>query len=138
MVNKVILIGNLGQDPEMRSTGSGIAVCNLRIATSRRAKSRDGNWEDQTEWHSVVVFGRTAENVNQYCRKGKQLFIEGRLQTRSWDDQKSGQKRYKTEVVADTVQFLGGRGGGGGDYSEPPPRGDNEAPADVGDDDIPF
>ncbi len=115
MVNKVILIGNLGQDPEMRSTGSGMAVCNLRVATSTRRKDRDGNWGDHTEWHSVVVFGRTAENVNQYCRKGKQLYIEGRLQTRKWQD-RDGNDRYSTEVVGENVKFLGGRGEGGGSY----------------------
>ncbi len=138
-VNKVILIGNLGADPELRYTPGGTAVTDLRIATNRRYKARDGDWQEETEWHSVVVWSKQAENCKEYLSKGRTVYIEGRLQTRSWDDQKSGQKRYKTEVVADTVQFLGGRGGGGGgDYSEPPPRGDNEAPTDVGDDDIPF
>ncbi|MCB9760356.1 MAG: single-stranded DNA-binding protein [Alphaproteobacteria bacterium] len=115
MINKVILIGNLGQDPELRTTGGGTAVVNLRIATSERRKDRDGNWADHTEWHSVVAFGRTAENVNQYCRKGRQLYIEGRLQTRQWQD-RDGNNRYSTEVVADIIRFLGGRGeeGGGG------------------------
>ena len=123
MINKVILIGNLGQDPELRSTGSGSAVVNLRIATSERRKDRDGNWGDHTEWHSVVAFGRTAENVANFCRKGRQLYIEGRLQTRQWQD-RDGNARYSTEVVADNVRFLGGRdggegggGGGGGGYS---------------------
>ena len=86
MINKVILIGNLGQDPDLRSTASGATVANLRIATTERRKDRDGNWGDHTEWHSVVSFGRTAENDGKYCRKGKQIYIEGRLQTRKWQD----------------------------------------------------
>ena len=119
-VNKAILVGNLGQDPEIRSTGNGTPVATLRIATSDRRKDRDGNWTDQTEWHTVVVFGRQAENVGRYCRKGKQLFIEGRIQTRKWQD-RDGRDRYNTEIVADTVRFLGGRGddagyGSGGGY----------------------
>ena len=113
MVNKVILIGNLGQDPELRTTGSGMAVVTLRLATTDKRKGQDGTWTDHTEWHSVTVFGRTAENVNQYCRKGKQLYVEGRLQTRKWQD-KEGHDRYTTEVVADNVRFLGGGGGAGG------------------------
>jgi len=121
MVNKVILIGNLGQDPEMRSTASGTAVANLRLATADRRKDRDGNWTDHTEWHTVVAFGRTAENVAQYCRKGKQLFVEGRLQTRKWQD-RDGRDRYSTEIVADNVRFLGGRGESAG-YSAPSPMG---------------
>jgi single-strand DNA-binding protein len=110
MINKVTLIGNLGQDPDMRSTASGTAVANLRIATTERRKDRDGNWNDHTEWHSVVSFGRTAENVGKYCRKGKQIYIEGRLQTRKWQD-RDGRDRYSTEVVADNIRFLGGGGG---------------------------
>ena len=137
-VNKVILIGNLGADPELRYTPGGTAVADLRIATNRRYKTRDGDWQEETEWHSVVVWSKQAENCKEYLAKGRTVYIEGRLQTRSWDDQKSGQKRYKTEIVADTVQFLGGKGGGGGDYGTPPPRSDNEAPTDMGDDDIPF
>jgi single-strand DNA-binding protein len=112
-VNKAILIGNLGQDPEMRTTGSGTTVANLRVATTDRRKDRDGNWTDHTEWHSVVVFGRTAENVGRFCKKGKQVFIEGRIQTRKWQD-REGRDRWSTEIVADNVRFLGGRGDGGG------------------------
>ena len=113
-VNKAILVGNLGQDPEIRSTGSGTPVATLRIATSDRRKDRDGNWTDHTEWHTVVVFGRQAENVGRFCRKGKQLFIEGRIQTRKWQD-KEGRDRYNTEIVANDVRFLGGRGEGASD-----------------------
>jgi single-strand DNA-binding protein len=113
MINKVILIGNLGQDPDMRSTASGTAVVNLRIATTERRKDREGNWNDHTEWHSVVSFGRTAENVGKYCRKGKQIYVEGRLQTRKWQD-RDGRDRYSTEVVADNIRFLGGGGASAG------------------------
>ncbi len=123
MVNKVILIGNLGQDPELRTTQGGTSVASLRLATTEKIKDKEGNWVDKTEWHSIVVWGRTAETVNQYCKKGKQLFIEGRLQTRKWTD-KQGQDRYSTEIVADNVRFLGGspregggEGGDGGGYS---------------------
>ena len=113
-VNKAILVGNLGQDPEIRSTGSGTPVATLRVATSDRRKDREGNWTDHTEWHTVVVFGRQAENVGRFCRKGKQLFIEGRIQTRKWQD-KEGRDRYNTEIVADNIRFLGGRGEGASD-----------------------
>lgn len=107
-VNKAILIGNLGADPEMRTTNSGTQVANLRLATTDRRKDRDGNWTDHTEWHSVTVFGKTAENVARFCRKGKQLFIEGRIQTRKWQD-RDGKDRYSTEIVADNIRFLGGK-----------------------------
>ena len=113
-VNKVILIGNLGQDPELRTTGSGTPVVNLRIATSDRRKNKDGQWDNHTEWHSVVAFGKTAENINRFMKKGKQLFIEGRLQTRKWQD-RDGNDRYSTEVVANNVRFLGTRADSGGD-----------------------
>jgi single-strand DNA-binding protein len=108
-VNKVILIGNLGKDPEVRMTNSGTAVCEMGIACTTSRRTQDGQWEDQTEWVTVVTFGRTAENAGKYLAKGRSVYVEGRLQTRSWDDQ-DGKKRYKTEVVANTLQFLGGRG----------------------------
>ena len=108
-VNKVILVGNLGKDPELRTTNSGSPVCNFSIATTERWKNNEsGNWEERTEWHNIVVWGRQAENCNQYLTKGSPVFIEGRLQTRSWED-KDGKKRYTTEVVALTVKFLGSR-----------------------------
>lgn len=112
MVNKVILVGNLGADPELRNAG-GQAVTTIRLATTDRVKDKDkdGQWTDRTEWHNVVVWGKTAENVHQYAKKGKQLYIEGRLQTRKWQD-KDGHDRYSTEVVAEAVKFLGPRGGG--------------------------
>lgn len=139
MLNKVFLIGNLGADPEIRHTNSGQPVANLRVATSRRVKDRDGNWSDQTEWHSVVCFGRTAENVGQYLKKGSKVFVEGRIQTRSWDD-REGKKQYRTEVVAENLRFLDSRGGGGGSAeagSGAPADSRGESP-DYSDDDIPF
>jgi single-strand DNA-binding protein len=122
-VNKVILIGNLGADPEIRTAATGTVVGNLRIATTERQKDRDGNWNDHTEWHRVVCFGRTAENVGKFLQKGRQIYVEGRLQTRKWQD-RDGNDRWSTEVVANEIRFLGSRegggrsgGGGGGGYS---------------------
>jgi single-strand DNA-binding protein len=114
MVNKVILIGNLGRDPEVRTTPNGQTVASFTLATSRKWKDKDGNRQEQTEWHNIVVWGRSAETAGQYLTKGKQLYVEGRLQTRSWEDRTSGEKRYKTEVVCDNFQMLGGRGDSGG------------------------
>jgi single-strand DNA-binding protein len=116
MINKVILVGNLGADPEIRNTASGTAVANLRIATTSRKKDADGNWSDQTEWHSAVCFGRTAENVGKFLQKGRQVYVEGRLQTRKWQD-RDGNDRWSTEVVAHEVKFLGGRGAGANDQA---------------------
>lgn len=117
-VNKVILLGRLGQDPEMKYTPSGAAVCNFSMATSESWSDKNsGQKQERTEWHRVVVWGKLAELCNQYLSKGRQAFVEGRLQTRSWDD-KSGQKRYTTEINATTVQFIGGQAGAGAsDYS---------------------
>ncbi|NCG18785.1 MAG: single-stranded DNA-binding protein [Rhodobacterales bacterium] len=112
-VNKVILVGNLGADPETRTAQSGNMVANLRIATTERTKDREGNWTDQTEWHRVVCFGRTAETVSKYLRKGRQVYIEGRIQTKKWQD-KEGKDRWSTEVVARDIRFLGGGGGNAG------------------------
>src|SRR5262245_21407788 len=110
-VNKVILIGNLGTKPELRYTPGGQAVANFNIATNERWGGRDGQpAQERTEWHRIVVWGKTAENCGKFLDKGRQVYIEGRLQTREWQD-KEGQKRYTTEIVAQTVQFLGGRGG---------------------------
>lgn len=116
MINKVIIVGNLGRDPEVRTTTSGHPVANFSVATSRRWKDRDGNRQEQTEWHNVVCFGRQAEVAGQYLTRGKQVYVEGRLQTRSWDDKNTGEKKYRTEVICDNFQMLGRRGddGGGG------------------------
>jgi single-strand DNA-binding protein len=147
-VNKVILIGNLGRDPEVRSTPSGQQVANFTLATSRRWKDKNGQRQEQTEWHQIVVWGRQAEIAGQYLTKGRLIFVEGRLQTRSWDDRQTGQKRFTTEVVCDNFQMLGGRGGGGApeidaDTGTPAPGGptyDEGAggPPAPEDDDIPF
>ena len=119
-VNKVILIGNLGADPELRYTPNGNRpVCSLRIATTEVYKDKAGQKQEQTEWHRITVWGDQAENCNKYLAKGRSVYVEGRLQTRSWDD-KDGQKKYSTEVVAERVKFLGGAGGpGGGGGSSP-------------------
>jgi len=104
-VNKVILIGNLGQDPELRYTGSGTAVCNMRLATNESYKDRDGNMVDKTEWHTVVAWARLGEICNEYLSKGSQVYFEGKLQTRSWED-RDGNTRYSTEVKAQEMMFL--------------------------------
>jgi single-strand DNA-binding protein len=109
MINKVILVGNVGQDPEVRYTGdasNGAKVATIRLATSERYRDRNGNLQEHTEWHSVVVWRNTADVVEKYVRKGSQLYIEGKLRTRSWEDQ-TGNKRYVTEIMADTLQLLG-------------------------------
>ncbi len=133
-VNKVILVGNLGADPEMKYTPSGTPVCTFRLATSETFKDRDGNQQERTEWHRVVAWSKLAELCGQYLSKGRQVYVEGRLTTRSWDDQ-DGNKRYMTEVVARDVQFLGsgagggsGSGGGSGEFGGPPPLGDEDIP----------
>jgi single-strand DNA-binding protein len=145
-VNKAILIGNLGADPEMRYTQGGKAVANLRIATSERWKDKQtGEQQERTEWHRVVLFGKLGEIAGEYLKKGSQVYLEGRIQTRKWQGQ-DGQDRYSTEIVADTMQMLGGRGEGGGgraDYErnqgvdESPPAIESSG-ADLEDDDIPF
>ena len=109
-MNKVVLFGRLGRDPEVRSTAENGKVCNLSLATTERFKDRAGEWQEATEWHRVVAFGRTAETCEQYLAKGREILVEGRLRTRDWEDQ-AGTKRYTTEVVAANVTFAGGRGG---------------------------
>ena len=118
-VNKVILIGNLGRDPEVRYTADGAAIANISLATTDTWKDKSGEKQERTEWHRVAFFGKLAEIVGEYCKKGGQIYVEGRLQTRKWQD-KEGQERYTTEIVADRMQLLGGRGGGGSsaEYSE--------------------
>ncbi len=150
-INKVILVGNLGRDPEMRYTPGGAAIANVTIATSDSWKDKQtGEKQEKTEWHRVVFFNRLAEVVGEYLKKGAQVYVEGRLQTRKWQDQ-SGQDRYTTEIVANEMQMLGGRGGSGGasagpadDYSSQQAAPAANAPANPGgiaddfDDDIPF
>jgi single-strand DNA-binding protein len=138
-VNKVILVGNLGRDPELRYTQGGSPVANFTLATNERWRDKDGNNQERTEWHRIVVWGRSAENCAQYLQKGSSVFVEGRLQTREWED-KDGNKRQTTEVNALSVQFLGGRGSGGGGRS---PESGGSGPGGSGPegppgDDIPF
>lgn len=121
-VNKVILVGNLGQDPESKTTGGGTAVASLSLATSERRKSGD-KWEEATEWHKVVSFGKVAENAARFLKKGSKVYVEGKLRTRKWQD-KNGQDRYTTEVVADTIQFLDRKSDEPKSYSDPAPDAD--------------
>jgi len=158
-VNKVILVGNLGADPETRSMPSGMTVTNIRIATSESWKDKaSGAQQERTEWHSIALFGRLGEIASEYLRKGSQVFVEGKLRTRKWQD-KQGNDRFTTEIIADNMQMLGGRAGGGGaaggaaggaggadrgSGTSAPPRDDyDQSPAPAGgkeefDDDIPF
>ena len=160
-INKVILVGNLGGDPELRYTGSGTAVCNFSVATTESYKDRDGNQVENTEWHRVVAWARLAEICGEYLSKGRQVYIEGQLQTRQWED-KDGNTRYTTEIKAREMQMLGGRddnsggggnyGGGGNTYDQRPQRQSNNgggqkqqqasSPSDdysfTPDDDLPF
>ena len=149
-VNKAIIVGNLGRDPEMRYTHGGTAVTQLSVATTRAYTNKNNDRVEETEWHRIVVWGKAAEHCNNYLAKGRQVYVEGRIQTRSYTD-KEGVQRYSTEIVADTVQFLGARpqGGGQGGAGQqggsrqggggPPPGGEQPyIPTDPGDDDIPF
>lgn len=140
-VNKVIILGNLGRDPEIRYTQGGTAVCQLNVATTRTYTNKSNDRVEETEWHRVVVWGKQAESCGNYLSKGRQVYIEGRLQTRNYDD-KDGNKKYITEIVADVVQFLGGRAGAGeqSDGKREPTKSpeDTYVPDDFGTDDIPF
>jgi single-strand DNA-binding protein len=153
-VNKVILLGNVGKDPEMRSTGGGTLVANFTLATSDRQKDPQGNWQERTEWHNLVAFTRLAEIVRDYVKKGSKLYIEGKIQTRSWDDKETGAKRYRTEIIVNDISLLSGRDeGSAGGYSRASSASgssagmDQRAPAandeyaqqaEISDDDIPF
>ena len=153
-VNKVILIGNLGKDPEVKYTPQGTPVAKITIATNERYKDKDGQWQDRTEWHNVVLWQRLAEIGGEYLKKGGKVYIEGRLQTRSWDDKQTGQKKYMTEIVANDLVLLSGRGEGTGEsggYSRGASAGGNNfdqrtsehepaaaASGPISDEDIPF
>lgn len=117
---KVTLIGTLGKDPEVKFAASGTAVCNMSVACTERVRNKEGNWEDHTEWVRLVCFGKTAENAGQYLAKGRQVYAEGRLQTREWTD-KDGNKRQSTEVIVNQLLFIGGGGGGKQDSKAPSP-----------------
>jgi single-strand DNA-binding protein len=154
-LNRVQLIGNLGKDPEVKYTPQGTPVAKLTIATNERYKDKSGEWQDRTEWHNVVLWQRLAEIAGEYLKKGGKVYIEGRLQTRSWDDKQTNQKKYMTEVVASDLILLGGRGeggeGGSGGYSRGAAAGGNNnfdqrtpehepagASGPITDEDIPF
>jgi single-strand DNA-binding protein len=149
-VNKVILVGRLGRDPETRYTGSGQAVCNFSMATDESFKDRNGERQKRTEWHKIVVWGKQAEIAQQYLKKGSLLYLEGRIQSRQWDDKKDGTKRTSFEIVANTFRMLGSKSdsmGGGARSSAPPGDFESDAPApahdenigpEVTDEDIPF
>jgi single-strand DNA-binding protein len=136
-VNKAILIGNLGKDPEIRYTPSGQAVASFPIATTEKWRDKDGQTQERTDWHNLVLWGRQAELAKEYLKKGRSVYVEGRIQTRSYDD-KEGVKKWVTEIVVQRMQFLGGKpdGSGGRDSSAPPP----DEPPDIAsdDDDLPF
>ena len=148
-VNKVILLGNVGKDPEFRSTGGGTSVANFTLATSDRFQDAQGNWQDRTEWHSLVAFKRTAEIVRDYVKKGSKLYIEGKIQTRSWDDKETGAKKYRTEIIVLDLSLLSAREDGGSssrgssassnmDQRQPAGIDDVAQSAEISDDDIPF
>ena len=151
-VNKVFLLGNVGKDPEIRATQGGMTIASFTLATADRQKDQSGNWVDKTEWHNLVAFQRTAEIVRDYVKKGTQLFIEGKIQTRSWDDKESGQKKYRTEILVNELSLLGKPGGGGGEggggysrssssssaSSSAPASAPDYADQGITDDDIPF
>ncbi|WP_260704425.1 single-stranded DNA-binding protein [Edaphobacter flagellatus] len=153
-VNKVILLGNVGKDPEIRSTTGGTTVASFSLATADRVKDQQGTWQDRTEWHNLVAFNRTAEIVRDYVKKGTQLYIEGKIQTRSWDDKESGQKKYRTEILVNEMSLLGGGQGRGGSegstggyssrsstasFDQRTPASQNDyADQGITDDDIPF
>jgi single-strand DNA-binding protein len=152
-VNKVILVGNLGKDPEVKFLPNGQAVANFGVATSERFKDKSGEWQDRTEWHNVTAYARTAEIVRDYVKKGQKIYIEGRLTTRSWDDKDTGKKVYRTEIVVNDLVLLSGRGEGGEhaggqgyarqgtatfDQRPSAPAHDEYAETGITDDDIPF
>jgi single-strand DNA-binding protein len=143
-VNKVILVGNLGRDAELRYTPGGSAVATLNMATTEVWNDKQGQKQEKTEWHRVILWGKQAESLQEYLTKGKQIYVEGRLQTRQWDD-KDGNKRYTTEIKADRITLLGGGGGRSGGFGAGADRGapstgaSDEAPIEpITDDDIPF
>lgn len=138
-VNKVILVGNLGRDPEVRYMPNGEAVCNFSIATTDSWKDKSGAKQEKTEWHNIVMYRKLAEIAGEYLKKGRPVYVEGRLQTRKWQDKETGKDRYTTEIIADQMQMLGGRDGGGSnasydgggddDFNQAPPQRQQAAPS---------
>ena len=152
-VNKVILLGNVGKDPDVKFLPSGQAVANFSLATSERFKDKGGEWQDRTEWHNLTAYAKLAEIIRDYVKKGAKLYVEGRIQTRSWDDPKSGEKKYRTEIIVGEICLLSGRGDDGGssgggysrqgstasfDQRPSAPAEDYGQAAEISDDDIPF
>jgi len=138
-VNKVILVGNVGQDPEVKYTASGVPVAKVSLATNERFKDKNDAWQDRTEWHSVVAWQRLAEIVGEYVRKGAKLYVEGKLQTSTWEDKQSGERKYRTEIVARDIVLLGARDNGPEGKGEMPSAESGVEPAQVeAGDDIPF
>lgn len=151
-VNKVILIGNLGKDPEVKYTPQGTAVAKFSLATNERFKDKDGQWQDRTEWHNITAWARTAEIAGEYLKKGGKVYIEGRLHTHSWDDKESGQKKYMTEIIVNDLVLLSGRGegadsggasrgaaaGGGNNFDQRAPETAPAPSGPISDEDIPF
>ncbi|HEV7218047.1 MAG: single-stranded DNA-binding protein [Terriglobales bacterium] len=152
-VNKVILIGNLGKDPEVKYTQGGMPVAKFSLATNERFKDKEGQWQDRTEWHNIVAFQRLAEIVGEYLKKGGKCFVEGSLRTSSWDDKETGQKKYKTEIIANDLVLLSGRGegagadpggqargaaAGGNNFDQRGPEPEPVSSSPISDEDIPF
>jgi single-strand DNA-binding protein len=150
-LNKAILYGNLTRDPELKALPSGQNVCSFGVATNRTYKDKNGAKQEATEFHNIVAFGRTADVIAQYFKKGRPIYVEGRIQTRSWESKEDGKKQYRTEIVVDNFQFGadGGKGGAGGGYSAPSREEQSQAPAkdadeikypdeDINPEDIPF
>jgi single-strand DNA-binding protein len=147
-INKVTILGNVGKDPEVKTINSGAVVANFSVATSERFKGKDGEWQDRTEWHNLVAFARTAEIIRDYVRKGSKLLVEGKIQTRSWEDKTSGEKKYRTEIFVNDVVLLSGKGdgesagssqrGSSSGYDRQQSSGGYGDAAEITDDDIPF
>jgi len=148
-VNKVILLGNLGKDPELKYTPQGTAVAKFTLATNERFKDKEGQWQDRTEWHNITAWARTAEIVGEYLKKGSKVYIEGSLRTHSWEDKQTNQKKYMTEIFVNDLVLLGGRGEAGGDFAGGSRQRDNNfdqrtpepepaAASPISDEDIPF
>jgi len=153
-VNKVILVGNLGKDPEVKYTPTGTPVAKFSLATNESYKDKSGQWQERTEWHNIVAWQRLAEIVGEYVKKGSKLYIEGRIQTSSWDDKQTGEKKYRTEIVANDLVLLSGRGegdtesgsrgysrgasAGGGNFDQSHGQQEESHPTQIQDEDIPF
>jgi len=137
-LNKVILIGNLGRDPELSYTAGGVAVAKFSVATGERWKDQEGNMQERTEWHNIVAWRKLAEICGQYLKKGSKVYLEGKLQSRSWDDKNTGVKRYATDIVVDDMIMLDAKGQSGAAESAPAPAPESEEPSQAQKEDLPF